>query len=222
MSSCQRHLSTQRARVKARAHRTRTYIIIIYNDVCRAPREWTFSLRTTELEYSVFYPLAVNVVVSDCEKRLCTYYIHYMNAMFTNIARALLLRCIFVRFIFFSTHSTVANNNIVVFPFSQVSCNGVFELRIKSFSNELGREASGSCCGGVCGTPCRTKFRACLKHYETNINVNSTCTFGDVVTPVLGENSLTLPANATPIAFHFNFTWPVSRCRIPNIQDRIQ
>ena len=90
-----------------------------------------------------------------------------------------------------------------------MDCNGVFELRIKSFSNELGREASGSCCGGVCGTPCRTKFRACLKHYETNINVNSTCTFGDVVTPVLGENSLTLPANATPIAFHFNFTWPV-------------
>lgn len=90
-----------------------------------------------------------------------------------------------------------------------MECNGVFELRIKSFSNELGREASGSCCGGVCGTPCRTKFRACLKHYETNINVNSTCTFGDVVTPVLGENSLTLPANATPIAFHFNFTWPV-------------
>lgn len=97
---------------------------------------------------------------------------------------------------------------IITFVVTNVNCNGVFELRIKSFSNELGREASGLCCGGVCGTPCRTKFRACLKHYETNINVNSTCTFGDVVTPVLGENSLTLPANATPIAFHFNFTWP--------------
>ncbi|XP_025201827.1 neurogenic locus protein delta [Melanaphis sacchari] len=97
---------------------------------------------------------------------------------------------------------------IITFVVTNVDCNGVFELRIKSFSNELGREASGLCCGGVCGTPCRTKFRACLKHYETNINVNSTCTFGDVVTPVLGENSLTLPANATPIAFHFNFTWP--------------
>ncbi|XP_050442587.1 neurogenic locus protein delta-like [Adelges cooleyi] len=99
--------------------------------------------------------------------------------------------------------------SIIAFIVSNVSGNGVFELRIKSFSNELGREASGACCGGVCGTtPCRTKFRACLKHYETNININSTCTFGDVVTPVLGENSLTLPANATPIAFHFNFTWP--------------
>lgn len=108
----------------------------------------------------------------------------------------------------------------------QVCCSGVFELRLKSFINDYGKDSVGQCCSGTrssdsgaCSGPCRTRFRVCLKHYQANIDTTSPCTFGDVITPVLGENNVRLVGTAqrdgfaNPIRFPFDFTWPVStRC----------
>lgn len=54
-------------------------------------------------------------------------------------------------------------------------------------------------------------------HYQANIDVKSNCTFGDVITPVLGHNNVDLTTQSAqqlgfmnPIRFEFNFTWPVS------------
>ncbi|XP_022815759.1 neurogenic locus protein delta [Spodoptera litura] len=101
----------------------------------------------------------------------------------------------------------------------QVLTSGSFELRIKSFTNSLGRLSSGQCCDGSsnsdapCLAPCRTKFRVCLKIYQANIDTTSPCTFGDITTPVLGGNSLDVPnlhveGFSNPIVFPFDFTWP--------------
>lgn len=109
----------------------------------------------------------------------------------------------------------------VVFSLFQVLTSGSFELRIKSFTNSLGRLSSGQCCDGSlnsdapCLAPCRTKFRVCLKIYQANIDTTSPCTFGDITTPVLGGNSLDVPnlnveGFSNPIVFPFDFTWPVS------------
>lgn len=105
----------------------------------------------------------------------------------------------------------------------QVLSSGSFELRIKSFTNSLGRLHSGQCCDdssnmlrdAPCLSPCRTKFRVCLKIYQANIDTTSPCTFGDITTPVLGGNSLDVPnlnveGFSNPIVFPFDFTWPVS------------
>lgn len=110
---------------------------------------------------------------------------------------------------------------IIIFP--QVCCSGVFELRLKSFINDYGKDSVGQCCSGTrspdsgaCSGPCRTRFRVCLKHYQAKIDTTSPCTFGDVITPVLGENSVHLIGTAqrdgfaNPIRFPFDFTWPVS------------
>ncbi|XP_037962698.2 neurogenic locus protein delta [Plutella xylostella] len=101
----------------------------------------------------------------------------------------------------------------------QVLTSGSFELRIKSFTNSLGRLSSGQCCDGSsssdapCLAPCRTKLRVCLKIYQANIDTTSPCTFGDITTPVLGGNSLDVPnlnveGFSNPIVFPFDFTWP--------------
>ncbi|XP_063241147.1 neurogenic locus protein delta [Bacillus rossius redtenbacheri] len=102
----------------------------------------------------------------------------------------------------------------------QVLTSGVFELRLKSFINDYGKDSVGQCCSGgrpsaagECSGPCRTRFRVCLKHYQTRIDTTSPCTFGDVVTPVLGENSVLLSGSArdgfqNPIRFPFDFQWP--------------
>lgn len=79
------------------------------------------------------------------------------------------------------------------------------------------------CCSGKidpvtnqCSGTCKTRFRVCLKNYQAKIDMNSPCTFGDVVTPVVGENSMNLTALnenlrfVNPIRFPFDFTWPVS------------
>lgn len=102
----------------------------------------------------------------------------------------------------------------------QVVCSGVFELRLKSFVNENGKDSLGQCCSGErngsCTGPCRTRFRVCLKHFQSKIDTTSACTFGDVITPVLGENNVRLndgvkiPGFNNPIRFPFDFSWPVS------------
>lgn len=118
--------------------------------------------------------------------------------------------------------STQAGKNVllIIFFSFQVLTSGSFELRIKSFTNSLGRLSSGQCCDGSssdapCLAPCRTKFRVCLKIYQANIDTTSPCTFGDITTPVLGGNSLDVPnlnveGFSNPIVFPFDFTWPVS------------
>lgn len=119
--------------------------------------------------------------------------------------------------------------SLLIFVFSfQVLTSGSFELRIKSFTNSLGRLSSGQCCDGSsssdapCLAPCRTKFRVCLKIYQANIDTTSPCTFGDITTPVLGGNSLDVPnlnveGFSNPIVFPFDFTWPVSFAFIKQI-----
>lgn len=101
----------------------------------------------------------------------------------------------------------------------QARSSGVFELRLKSFVNEYGKDSVGQCCSGgtsdPCSAPCRTMFRICLKHYQAKIDTTSPCTFGDVITPVLGDNSVNLgdmknEGFNNPIRFNFDFTWPVS------------
>lgn len=105
---------------------------------------------------------------------------------------------------------------------TQVHASGVFELRLKSFVNEYGKDSLGKCCSGnasktgECSGVCKTWFRVCLKQYQAEIDTTSPCTYGDVVTPVLGENVFNLSANVAqsrftnPINFPFDFTWPVS------------
>lgn len=94
----------------------------------------------------------------------------------------------------------------------QVLASGVFELRLGTFTNDEGRLAEGNCCG-ACPGVCATKFRICLKHYQTTIDPNSPCTFGENLTPILGNNSVYLVDQSTPgfnnpIKFQFNFSWP--------------
>ncbi|XP_052132341.1 neurogenic locus protein delta [Frankliniella occidentalis] len=108
---------------------------------------------------------------------------------------------------------------IVLATLQLVSASGVFELRLKSFINDYGKDAVGQCCSGetgaeTCTAPCRTRFRVCLKHYQARVDTTSPCTFGDIVTPVLGDNSLQMDALqptegfSNPIRFPFDFTWP--------------
>lgn len=109
----------------------------------------------------------------------------------------------------------------------QVQSSGLFELRLKHFTNDNGRDSFGECCSGesdpagTCIGTCKTRFRVCLKNYQAIIDPKSPCTFGDVMTPVLGENSVNLTLQNTqamgftnPIRLPFEFTWPVSKFRI--------
>ena len=104
---------------------------------------------------------------------------------------------------------------------SQVSCSGVFELKLQEFLNKKGASGNANCCAGGAAPPpgyqqceCKTFFRICLKHYQTNVSPEPPCTYGGAVTPVLGSNSFQVPeTNAesftNPIQFQFGFTWPV-------------
>lgn len=116
-------------------------------------------------------------------------------------------------------------NLFLCFFLFQVQTSGLFELRLKYFKNDYGRDSEGHCCSGQsdaasgkCIGGCKTRFRVCLKHYQAKIDTTSQCTYGDVVTPILGENSVNLTDSASlqnkeflnPIQFAFNFAWPVS------------
>lgn len=108
--------------------------------------------------------------------------------------------------------------------FFQIEGSGLFELKLKYFKNERGVDNEGACCSGRsdskgnCIGACKTRFRACLKHYQVTIDTSSPCTFGDVITPVLEGNSLNLTERSkqegfeNPIRFPFEFGWPVSLC----------
>lgn len=134
----------------------------------------------------------------------------------------------FFRFVFVvrvnQRRNSVLNFNSLFCFFFQVYGSGLFELRLKYFKNDYGKNKNGICCSGQtdpvtnqCIGTCKTRFRVCLKHYQTNIDPSSPCTFGDVMTPIVGENSMNLtalseiPNFVNPIQFPFDFTWPVSK-----------
>uniref|UniRef100_UPI00358EDFA3 delta-like protein 1 n=1 Tax=Myxine glutinosa TaxID=7769 RepID=UPI00358EDFA3 len=109
----------------------------------------------------------------------------------------------------------------VVFSFAfsllhQASSTGIFELKLTKFINNNGLRLSGNCCKSpsTMSCECKTFFRVCLTHYQTNITRDPPCTFGGVLTPVLGSNSFTIhdisnsEGFSSPIRFPFSFTWP--------------
>ncbi|NWH42861.1 DLL4 protein, partial [Fregata magnificens] len=89
----------------------------------------------------------------------------------------------------------------------RVSGSGVFQLELHEFVNSHGSLASGK----TCSPHCRTFFRVCLKHFQAVVSPGS-CTFGSIITPVLGINSFSIKDTErfdSPIKLPFNFTWPV-------------
>lgn len=105
--------------------------------------------------------------------------------------------------------------------FQQGLCSGVFELKLQEFLNKKGVTGNTNCCkagiaSGLQQCECKTFFRICLKHYQTNVSPEPPCTYGGAVTPVLGSNSFQVPEMTSkdsftnPIRFNFGFTWPVS------------
>ncbi|KFR07249.1 Delta-like 4, partial [Nipponia nippon] len=89
----------------------------------------------------------------------------------------------------------------------RVSGSGVFQLELHEFVNSHGSLASGK----PCSPQCRTFFRVCLKHFQAVVSPGS-CTFGSIITPVLGINSFSIKDTErfdSPIKLPFNFTWPV-------------
>lgn len=92
------------------------------------------------------------------------------------------------------------------------SSQGVFEIRLTKFMNKLGKDSNGHCCDGYrthsgkCSGVCATKFRICLKHYQATIDPKHECTFGERVTPVLGNNNVFVRAQT--ITFPLDFKWP--------------
>lgn len=99
----------------------------------------------------------------------------------------------------------------------QAKCSGVFELRLKSWTNFHGKDEKGFCCNDrmrntSCGN-CNTYLKVCLKQYQERVDT-SKCTFGDRRTPVIGGNVFDSTSIhhlfTNPIKFHFGFTWPVS------------
>uniref|UniRef100_A0A8C4ND03 Delta-like protein n=1 Tax=Eptatretus burgeri TaxID=7764 RepID=A0A8C4ND03_EPTBU len=105
---------------------------------------------------------------------------------------------------------------LVIFN-DQVSASGVFELRLHEFinaeeemcSSDRGCDTSSTQEPRAC--ECRTFFRVCLKHYQTDVSPEPPCTYGAVTTPVLGTNSFRVQKShdfSNPIQLPFNFTWP--------------
>ena len=76
------------------------------------------------------------------------------------------------------------------------------------------QDSSGRCCEGYrtasgrCSGRCATKFRVCLKHYQQTIDPSNECTFGEHVTPVMGNDAAI--SGYDLIRFPIDFKWPVS------------
>ncbi|XP_078419050.1 delta-like protein 4 [Cetorhinus maximus] len=85
----------------------------------------------------------------------------------------------------------------------QVSSSGTFELRIEEFENARGLLAAGS----HCMPACRTFFRVCLKHFQKVVSPEP-CTYGSVLTSLLGSNSFRVAVNQSPVRLNFTFKWP--------------
>ncbi|XP_015589296.1 protein jagged-2 [Cephus cinctus] len=97
--------------------------------------------------------------------------------------------------------------------------SGFFEVQILSLTNNRGTLVDGRCCGGggdttgsgggtlpPCTTPCSTAFWLCLKEYQSNVTAIGSCSFGNVSSHALGQNTFTLNEPAT-LQLHFTFRW---------------
>jgi len=96
------------------------------------------------------------------------------------------------------------------------------------------------------GASCRPFFTVCLAHYQRhNITTTSVvttdmrhfnagvhCTFGHATTPVYDRNSFdttsaatnhssSSPSSLSSLNFPFNFTWPVSRFHLRNVNSKL-
>nr|CAB3238244.1 delta protein [Phallusia mammillata] len=104
---------------------------------------------------------------------------------------------------------------------STCQASGMFELRLNRFINDEGRDRGGNCCSSKneirekpehCQQPCKTAFRICLTHFQRAVDSSYKCTFGDIRTPVIGENSFdpqqTQYFQQHPIQFNFTLRWP--------------
>ncbi|XP_046470617.1 protein jagged-1 isoform X2 [Neodiprion pinetum] len=105
------------------------------------------------------------------------------------------------------------------------TATGFFEVQILSLTNNRGTLVDGRCCGGgtdggggggggdnwgggypVCGTPCTTAFWLCLKEYQSNVTAIGSCSFGNVSSQALGQNTFTLSEPVT-LQLRFTFRW---------------
>ncbi|XP_058792294.1 protein jagged-1b isoform X1 [Phymastichus coffea] len=59
---------------------------------------------------------------------------------------------------------------------------------------------------GPCTTPCTTAFWLCLKEYQSNVTAIGSCSFGNVSSHALGQNTFTLTEPVT-LQLHFTFRW---------------
>nr|KAF7396907.1 hypothetical protein H0235_016444 [Vespula pensylvanica] len=94
--------------------------------------------------------------------------------------------------------------------------SGFFEVQILSLTNNRGTLVDGRCCGGgggdgkgglpPCTTSCSTAFWLCLKEYQSNVTAIGSCSFGNVSSHALGQNTFTLTEPVT-LQLHFTFRW---------------
>ncbi|XP_076464788.1 uncharacterized protein LOC143296643 [Babylonia areolata] len=97
----------------------------------------------------------------------------------------------------------------------QVEATGVFELHLKSFTNDHGLNADGNCCNGIrtgerCTSQCHTFFHVCLTHYQAAISssASSSSSSSGGSGPGLSSSS-DLSSVDSPIRFPIrDFAWP--------------
>lgn len=114
-------------------------------------------------------------------------------------------------------------NEILLINPQATTATGFFEVQILSLTNNRGTLVDGRCCGGgndaeggggggsflSCTTPCTTAFWLCLKEYQSNVTAIGSCSFGNVSSHALGQNTFTLNEPVT-LQLHFTFRWTVS------------
>lgn len=101
------------------------------------------------------------------------------------------------------------------FKFCEAS--GYFQIQVGEFNNSRGRLADGACCRheegrSGCSLNCRTYFRVCLKEYQSEINPDGPCTFGNVSSGILGGNYFAYSSDTSKarLTLRFEFAWTTS------------
>jgi hypothetical protein len=107
--------------------------------------------------------------------------------------------------------------NLVLVILEFVKGSGYFEIQITTIQNPRGEVMKGTCCDGGrdvndrCILKCNTRFRICLKEYQSPIIFDGKCTFGNITSSVFGGNSFPYPIESsnTRLKLHFDFGWTV-------------
>lgn len=122
------------------------------------------------------------------------------------------------------------NNSSLFIDPQATTGSGYFEVQILSLTNNRGTLVDGRCCGGgtdgdtdrrngggfpPCTEPCTTAFWLCLKEYQSNVTAIGSCSFGNVSSHALGQNTFTLNDPVT-LQLHFTFRWTVSQRNFKN------